>query len=288
MTRAVSMGAAEEVVASLPVVTIKPTHGLGSLGLRDVWEYRELVYFMTLRAVQGLYRQMALGPLWIILQPLVEMLIFTAVFGRLAKLPSEGIPYPLFVYVALLPWQFFAKGTQQTARSLFDQRFVIAKIYFPRLVLPISSLAACLVDFGASFLILIVMLVLYRVRLSWTVLILPLFLLWAAATTMAIGLWLAGLAVKFQDVNIGIAFVLKIWQYLTPVAYSAVLVPQQWHWIYRLNPLYGVVQGFRWALLGVGQPPDWITALSAGVVLVALVSGAFFFRHTERTIVDVI
>jgi lipopolysaccharide transport system permease protein len=273
---------------SVPTVIIQPTRGWASLGLRDVWEYRELLYFLLWREVKGRYRQMAFGPLWIIIQPLVNMVIFSLIFGQLAKLPSEGVPYPIFTYVALLPWQFFANATRNSAQSLLSQQHVIAKVYFPRLVIPISSVLSAFVDFLASFVILVGMLIFYRVTPGWAVLTLPLFLLLAAAAALGIGLWLAGLAVKFHDVAIGLGFAITVWQYLTPVAYSASLIPPQWQTLYRLNPMTGVVEGFRWTLLGIGHAPDWTTALSVVLVLVLLVTGAFYFRHTERTIVDML
>jgi lipopolysaccharide transport system permease protein len=271
---------------SAPVIVIKSSRGWSSLGLRDVWEYRELLYFLVWREVKGRYRQMAFGPLWIIIQPLIQMVIFSVVFGNFAKLPSEGVPYPIFTYAALLPWQFFANSTRRSGRSLLDQIHVISKVYFPRLVIPLSSIFAAFVDFIASFLVLIGMMVFYRVTLSWAVLTLPLFLLLAAATALGIGLWLSALAVKFRDVAIGLDHAITVWQYVTPVAYSSTLIPEQWRSLYRLNPLANVVDGFRWALLGAGQSPDWTTALSTSLVLVLLVAGAFYFRRTERTIVD--
>jgi lipopolysaccharide transport system permease protein len=271
---------------SAPVIVIKSSRGWSSLGLRDVWEYRELLYFLVWREVKGRYRQMAFGPLWIIIQPLIQMVIFSVVFGNFAKLPSEGVPYPIFTYAALLPWQFFANSTRRSGRSLLDQIHVISKVYFPRLVIPLSSIFAAFVDFIASFLVLIGMMVFYRVTLSWAVLTLPLFLLLAAATALGIGLWLSALAVKFRDVAIGLDHAITVWQYVTPVAYSSTLIPEQWRSLYRLNPLANVVDGFRWALLGAGQSPDWTTALSTSLVLVLLVTGAFYFRRTERTIVD--
>ena len=280
----------EETVSKVeaPIIVIRPSRGWASLQLRAVWEYRELLYFLLWREVKGRYRQMAFGPLWIIIQPLVNMVIFSFIFGQLAKLPSEGVPYPIFTYVALLPWQFFANGTRNSAQSLLSQQHVIAKVYFPRLVIPISSVLSAFVDFLASFVILIGMLIFYRVTPGWQVLTLPVFLLLAAATALGIGLWLAGLAVKFHDVAIGLGFAITVWQYLTPVAYSTSLIPERWQTLYRLNPMAGVVDGFRWALLGIGHAPDWTAALSAVLVLTLLVTGAFYFRRTERTIVDVL
>ncbi|MBM3188069.1 MAG: ABC transporter permease [Chloroflexi bacterium] len=270
------------------VTVIQPTRGWASLGLRDVWAYRELLWFLLWREVKGRYRQMAFGPLWIIVSPLINMVILSFVFGSLARLPSEGVPYPIFTYVALLPWRFFGNAAVGSAGSLTSQRNLIAKVYFPRMILPISSVLSGLVDFGASFVVLVGMMLYYGVTPTWAVLTLPLFLLLAGATALAVGLWLAGLAVKFHDVAIGLGFVMTIWQYLTPVAYSSTLIPEAWRALYRLNPMASVVEGFRWALLGVGQAPDWTTAVSAGAVLLLLVAGAFYFRRTERTIVDVL
>lgn len=274
--------------ASPSTVVIEPTHGWAALGLRDVWEYRELLYFLTWREVKGRYRQTALGPLWIVIQPLTSMVIFSLIFGRLAQLPSEGMPYPLFTYVALLPWQFFATSARQSAGSLLQQQSIIAKVYFPRLIVPLSSVLSALVDFAASFVVLIGMIFFYRVTLTWRVLTLPLFLLLAAALALGIGLWLAGLAVKFRDVAIVMGFGITAWQYLTPVAYSVTLISERWRLLYRLNPMTSVTEGFRWAVLGTGQSPDWITLVNAGTALLLLVTGAFYFRRAERTIVDVI
>jgi len=275
-------------VQTPPTVIIEPTRGWASLGLRDVWEYRELLYFLLWREVKGRYRQMAFGPLWIIIAPLIQMVILSFVFGTLARLPSEGVPYPIFTYVALLPWQFFANAARNSAGSLLSQQHVIAKVYFPRLVIPLSTVLSAFVDFLASFVVLIGMMIIYRITPTWAVLTLPLFVLLAGATALAVGLWLAGLAVKYHDVSIAVGFGITIWQYLTPVAYSATLVPEAWRWLYRLNPLYAVVEGFRWALLGTAAPPDWSLAVAVGLVTMLLVTGAFYFRRTERTIVDVL
>ncbi len=271
----------------MPTTVIKPSRGWASLGLRDVWEYRELLYFLVWREVKGRYRQMAFGPLWIILAPLIQMFIYSVIFGGLAQLPSEGVPYPIFTYVALLPWQFFANATRQSSNSLLSQKHVIANVYFPRMVIPLAAVLSSLVDFLASFVVLVGMMLLYRVTPTWNVLYLPLFLLLAAVTALGIGLWLAGLAVKFHDVAIGLGFAIDIWKYLTPVVYSATLVPPQWQSLYRLNPMTTVIEGFRWALLGTGTAPDATALIPVGLILVLLVTGAFFFRRTERTIVDV-
>jgi lipopolysaccharide transport system permease protein len=271
---------------SPPTIVIEPTRDWAALGLRDVWEYRELLYFMTWREVQGRYRQMAFGPLWIIIAPLINMVIFSVLFGTIAKLPSEGVPYPIFTYVALLPWQFFANATRQSAGSLVNQKNVIAKVYFPRMVIPLSSVLSAFVDFLASFVILVGMMIFYRIVPTWATLTLPLYLLLAAAMGLGVGLWLAGLAVRYHDVAIGLGFAVDVWKYVTPVAYSAMLISDKWRAIYLLNPMAQVVEGFRWALLGTGRPPDWTTTVASGLVVVLLITGAFYFRRTERNIVD--
>lgn len=271
-----------------PTVVIEPSEGWSALGLRDVWSYRELLYFLLWREVKGRYRQMAFGPLWIIIAPLVQMLVFSLVFGTFAKLPSNGVPYPIFTYVALLPWQFFASGTQKSANSLVSQKNLIAKVYFPRMIIPIASVLSAFVDFLASFVVLVGMMALYRVSPTWSMLSLPFFLLLAGALSLGVGFWLAGLAVRFHDVALALGFGVTIWQYLTPVAYSASLVPEQWQWLYQLNPMYSVIEGFRWALLGTEPMATWSLLVSATGTIALLITGAFYFRRTERTIVDVL
>ncbi|MBK7781920.1 MAG: ABC transporter permease [Ardenticatenia bacterium] len=269
-------------------VIIEPVRGIRSLGLQDLWSARELLYFMLWRDVKGNYRQMAFGPLWMLIQPLVMMLIFTGVFGTLANLPSEGVPYPLFTYVALLPWQFFATGTRQSAQSLVSQQSVISKVYFPRLIIPVSAVLAAFVDFLSSSVILIGMLLFYRVQIGWQVLAFPIFIVLAGATALTVGLWLAGLAVKYRDVLLGLGFLITVWQYLTPVAYSATLIPEHLRSLYMLNPMAVTVQGFRWSLLGIGDPPGWPAAASGLLVTALLLGGLITFRRTERTIVDLL
>lgn len=271
-----------------PTIVIQPTKGWGSLKLHELWEYRELLWFLVWRDVKGKYRQMAFGPLWIVLIPVVNMVIFSLIFGRLAKLPSEGVPYPIFTYVALLPWQFFATATEGSTKSLLNQQNVISKVYFPRLIIPISYVLAAFVDFLASFVVLIGMMVFYGIFPGWRIFTLPLFLLLAAATALGVGLWLAGLAVKFHDVALGLGYALAVWQYVTPVAYSTTLIPEKFRVIYRLNPMAAVVDGFRWALLKGKTQPDWTLGVVCAIVAVLVVSGAFYFKRTERTIVDLI
>jgi len=271
------------------IVIVEPSSGWRSLGLASLWEYHELLYFLLWRDVKGRYRQMAFGPLWIVAQPLVNMLTFSLVFGRLAGLPSDGVPYPVFTLVALLPWQFFANATRNAANSLLNEQHVISKVYYPRLLIPISTVLSALVDFMVSFILIVIMLVFYRVVPPVTIVVLPLYLLLAAAAALGVGLLLASLAVKFRDVPLGLNLALTVWQYVTPVAYSATLVPEQWRTIYRLNPMAVVVEGFRSALLRRQfGPVDSITLASVAIVVVILVAGAYYFRATERTIVDVL
>jgi lipopolysaccharide transport system permease protein len=269
-----------------PTLIIRPTAGWGSLGLRDIWEFRELLYLLTSREIKGRYRQMAFGPLWMIVAPLIQMVIFSLLFGRVFQLPSDGVPYPIFTYVALLPWTMFAGAARNSAGSLVSQQQLIAKVYFPRLIIPLSQVISALVDFFMSFIILIGMMLFYRIIPDWRVLALPGYLLLAVATALAVGLWLATLSVKFRDVLIILGFIITAWQYATPVAYSASLIPAQWQWLYQLNPMTVVVEGFRWALLGTGRGPIPTDLLVATVVVLLMITGAYYFRRTERTIVD--
>ncbi len=282
------VGPAVSQWAERPVSVVEAGRGWASLGLREVWRYRELLLYMVLREVQGRYRQMAFGPLWIVIQPLVNMAIFSLVFGGFAKLPSDGWPYPIFTYVALLPWQFFATGLKNSSGSLLTQQNIISKVYFPRLILPIASVLSAFVDFLASFVVLAAMMVFFRAPLTWNVLMLPVYLLLAGGAALGMGFWLAGLSVRYHDVAIGVTLGITVWQYLTPVAYSASLVGARWQAVYRMNPMTPVVEGFRWALLGAGQPPDWSLAFGGGLVLLLIIAGAFYFRRTERTIVDML
>lgn len=266
---------------------IERTQGFTALGLRSIWEYRDLLFFLLWREIQGKYRQMALGPLWMIITPLGQMIIYSVLLGVLARLPSEGIPYALFAYVGLLPWQFFANTTRQTADSLVNQRTIIAKVYFPRLIIPLVAVLSGLVDFLASLIVLAMMMLFFRIVPAWTFVTLPFFLLLASMLGLGIGLWLAGLNVKFRDTAIGLGFALEALRFLSPVVYSSVLIPERWQTLYHLNPLTTVIEGFRWSLLGIGSVSGWTTLWALLFALTVLISGAFYFRHTERTIVDI-
>ncbi len=269
-------------------ITIRASSGWGNLGLGDVWRYRELLWFLSLREIKASHRQTALGPLWFIVRPLVNMVIFSLVFGRIAKLPSNGIPYPLFTYSALLPWTYFATAATMAVGSLVSRMDIISKVYFPRLIVPISGVIAALMDLLMSMIILAVMMIYYHFPVTWYVITLPLFVLFAALVALAVGLWGATLAVRYRDVLLGVGFVMTAWMYLTPVAYSASLISARWLWLYELNPMFWIVEGFRWALLGSGTPPQPYMLIPLGATLFFVLTGAFVFRRTERTIVDLL
>lgn len=272
-----------------PMIYIKPSTGLAALNLRDLWVYRELVFFMVWRDLKVRYKQTMLGAAWAIIQPVMTMLVFNFIFGRVAKVPSDGIPYPIFSYTALLPWGLFVAALNQASRSLTSNQNMITKIYFPRLVLPLSSILAGLVDFAIAFVILIGMMIYYRVTPSWNALwALPLFLLLSLVTALGVALWLSAINVQYRDVNYALPFLTQFWLFITPVAYSSKIISANWQLIYSLNPMAGVVNGFRWALLNAGNGPDAAVWVSAGISLLILVSGLFYFRNMERTFADMI
>jgi len=274
-----------------PTIVIQPTRGLASLQLKALWEYRELLGFLVWRDVKVRYKQTALGVAWIILQPLVSMVIFTLLFGVLLNAPSNGAPYPIFAYAGLLPWNYFAGSLTRSSQSLVGSANLITKVYFPRLVIPISGVLGGLVDFAVSSVVLGILMLFYRIAPTANIIWLPFFLLLAMATALGFGLWLAALNVRFRDVNYLTPFLVQIWMYLTPVIYSVTLIPEQYRWLLALNPMTGVVEGFRWALLGgvmQVEPPGALFAVSVVITLVVLVTGAIFFRSTERTFADII
>ena len=269
-------------------IIYEPTHGWHSLNLYELWSYRELLVFLTWRDIKVRYAQAALGVAWAILQPLITMVIFSVIFGRLAKMPSDGIPYPVFSYVALLPWQLFAGALQRAGTSLVGNANLLTKVYFPRLVIPISAVAAGLVDFLIALVILFGLMAYYRIPLTWNVLFLPLLILFALLTALAVGLWLSALNVQYRDVQHAIPFIVQAWMYASPVAYSVGLIPDGfWQIVYGLNPLAGVIQGFRWALLGAA-PPNELMIVSIVVVCVLLVSGLYYFKRMEKSFADIV
>jgi lipopolysaccharide transport system permease protein len=268
-------------------IYIRPTTGLAALNLRDLWVYRELVFFMIWRTLKVRYKQTLLGAAWAVIQPLMTMIVFNFIFGNVAKVPTDNIPYPIFSFTALLPWGLFTNALNQASRSLTANQNMVTKIYFPRLVLPISSVLAGLVDFGIAFIILVALMFYYGVTPAWNVLwTLPLFILLSITTALGVALWLSAINVQYRDVNYALPFLTQFWLFITPVAYSASVISQKWQLVYSLNPMAGVVNGFRWALLGAGTGPDVGLWISIGISLVILVSGLFYFRNMERTFAD--
>jgi len=266
---------------------IRPPKKWVPVDLPEVWNYRELLLSFTARDIKVRYKQTALGFLWAILQPLFMMIIFTIFFGRLARIPSEGIPYPLFVLAALLPWMLFSEGLTRSTMSMIANAGIMTKVYFPRLIMPVSGILSPLVDFAVSLSILVLMMAYYGFIPTLNVIFLPLFLLLALATSLAIGLWLSALNVQYRDFQYTIPFLIQIWLFASPVVYPASLVPESMRALYGLNPMAGVIEGFRWALLGT-EMPGAMMVVSVGVVVVLLVTGAFYFRKMEQYYADVV
>jgi lipopolysaccharide transport system permease protein len=275
-------------LAPTTVEVIRPTRGWAALDLRRVWEYRELLGFLTWRDIKVRYKQTMLGASWAIIQPFCTMIVFSLFFGKLAKLGSDGVPYPIFAYTALVPWTFFANGLSQASNSLVGSANLIRKIYFPRLTIPISTVLSGLVDLALSFVVLIAMMAYYDVWPTANIIWLPAFTLLACTTSLGVGLWLAAMNVQFRDVKYVVPFLAQLWMFATPIAYSSSLLHGSWRTVYGLNPMVGVVDGFRWALLGTGTAPGLAVAMSVVVALGILVSGAFYFRRMERTFADVV
>lgn len=272
---------------SAPVTVIRPLRGWTPIQLGDLWKYRELIYFLTWREIKVRYKQTVLGFAWAIIQPFMMMIVFTLFFGTLAKVPSEGIPYPLFNYAALLPWTLFAEGITRSSMSMVQEANLVKKVYFPRLVMPLSGILSPLVDFAIAFTILIGMMFFYGYAPTVNVLWLPAFIILALLTALGVGLWLSAINVQYRDVRYVIPFLIQLWLFASPVVYSSSLLPERFQIIYGLNPMAGVIEGFRWTLLGT-EPPDSLIAISVIVVIVILISGAFYFRHNEKTFADVV
>ncbi len=272
----------------LPTLFIRPQTGWTAAGLKELWEYRELLYFLTWRDIKVRYKQTALGAAWAIIQPFFMMVVFSLFFGYLAKVPSDGIPYPIFAYCALLPWQLFAHALTESSNSLVANERLITKVYFPRLVVPISAVLGGLLDFAIAFVILLLMMAYYGVRPTWAIVTLPAFLLLAMLTALGVGLWLSALNVKYRDVRYTISFLIQFWLFATPVAYSSSIVPARWRALYGLNPMAGVVEGFRWALLGKSTGPGALLAVSVAVVILILIGGLYYFRRMEAEFADVV
>lgn len=270
------------------IIFIKPTKGWGSLNLRELWLYRELIYFLTWRDLKVRYKQTVLGAGWAILQPVLSMIVFSIFFGSLLNVPSEGVPYPIFSYAALLPWGVFAKALNDTGRSLVSNRAMLTKIYFPRMVIPLASVFSSLADFLIAFIVMLGLMLYYRIAPTSNIWTLPLFLLLAVITALGVGLWLSAMNVLYRDIGYMIPYITQLWFYLTPIVYSSSEVPEEWRFFYALNPMVGVVEGFRWALLGTADAPDPMIAVSATISVVIFISGMFYFRRMERTFADMV
>jgi homopolymeric O-antigen transport system permease protein len=273
---------------STPVIYIKRSRGLVSLRLGELWQYRELLYFLVWRDVKVRYKQTALGIAWAVVQPFFTMVIFSLFFGRLAKVPSDGVPYPLFAYCALVPWGFFANGLNMGSNSLVESANLIRKVYFPRLAIPIATVLSGGVDFLVSFLLLVGMMVYYGRMPGVDAVWLPLLLLLGLVTALGVSLWLSALNVQYRDVRYTIPFLTQIWMFATPIAYPSSLVPEGWRALYGLNPMVGVVEGFRWALLGTATRPGPMLIVSSLAAVMILLTGAMYFRYTEKTFADVV
>lgn len=270
------------------VVRIRPKSGWRGLDLGELWRYRELAWFLAVRDIKLRYKQTALGIAWAVLQPLFTMILFSIFFGRLGGIPSDGIPYPLFALCALLPWQLFAYALTQSSNSLVNEQRVITKVYFPRLLVPISSVLSGLVDFGVAFVLLFVMMAWYGVMPGWAVFTVPLFVILSVAAALAVGLWLAALNVQYRDFRYTIPFLTQFWMFASPVAYPSSIVPEPWRLVYGLNPMAGVIEGFRWALLNKADPSWGLLGTSTAAVAVLLIGGVFYFRRMEKTFADVV
>ena len=270
------------------VIRIAPSKGWVALQLKELWAYRELLYFMIWRDVKVRYKQTALGVAWAIIQPVFTMIVFSLFFGRLGKIPSDGIPYPIFCYAALVPWTFFAQGLSQASNSLVGSGNLIKKVYFPRLSLPVSAVICGLVDFALAFIVLLGMMLYYGILPTVNVIWLPLLILLTLITSLGVSLWLSALNVQFRDVRHALPFLTQLWLFATPIAYPSSLLSEPWRTLYSINPMAGVVEGFRWALLGTETAPGPMMIVSTLTALALLVSGTFYFRRLEKTFADVV
>jgi lipopolysaccharide transport system permease protein len=271
-----------------PVKYIRPSKGWRALDLRELWQYRELLYFLIWRDIKVRYKQTALGASWAIIQPFFTMVVFSLFFGRLAGIPSDGVPYPIFSFAALVPWTFFANGLTMSANSLVGSQNLLKKVYFPRLAIPIATVLAGAVDFALAFTVLLIMMLFYGIVPTIAVLWLMPLLALALVTSLGVGLWFSALNVQYRDVKYIVPFLVQFWLFATPIAYPSSMLDEPWRTLYAINPMVGVVEGFRWALLGVDTAPGPMIAVSTFAAVVILVGGAFYFRRLERTFADVV
>ncbi len=276
-------------VATLTVLkVIEPPHGWLRINLAEVWRYRDLLTLLIWRDVSARYRQSIVGYGWAFIKPLVSVLIFAMVFGGLAGLPSDGVPYPLFALAALIPWMYFSSSLAGVSTSVTNGGHLLTKVYFPRLILPLSSLGAGLVDLGLQLVLALGLMTWYGVIPRWPVVFLPLFIVYAIAASLAFGLWLTAFNVRYRDIGHAVPFLLQAWMWISPVVYSSSLVPEKWRWVYALNPLVGIIDGFRWSLLATSAPDFVALVISLLTVVVLLVTGLIFFRRQEAAFADVI
>jgi lipopolysaccharide transport system permease protein len=273
---------------NLPVFRIEPTHGWISLKLHELWEYRELLYFLAWRDIKIRYKQTVLGAAWAIIQPFFTMIVFSIFFGRLAQVPSDGVPYPIFSFAALVPWTFFANSLNQSSNSLVSSAQLIQKVYFPRLAVPIATVFSGILDFALAFIVLLGMMLYYGILPTVNALWIPTFFLLALVTSLGVGLWLSAMNVRFRDIRYTVPFLTQFWMFSTPIAYPSSLLSEPWRTLYGLNPMVGVVEGFRWGLLGTTTAPGLMIVVSSLMALAILVSGAFYFRRVEKTFADVV
>ncbi len=290
MLKSVNQGAKYNVSTSKsrPFVRRQARPGWVAIDFIELWRYRELLVFQAVRDIRVRYKQTFLGAAWAILQPVMTMVVFSIFFGKLAKVPSDGIPYPLFAFCALLPWQLFAYALTYSSNSLVDNAHVLTKVYFPRLILPLSAVISGLVDFLIAFCVLVGMMMYYGMYPGWSIVILPIFIMLALAAALSVGLWLSALNVKYRDIRYTIPFLAQLWLFATPVAYSSSLVPEKWQVVYGINPMVGVVEGFRWALLDKSAPPGLMLIVSVVTTTILLAGGLFYFRRMEKSFADII
>ncbi len=277
-----------ERVFAAPVIRIEPSRGWISLRLDELWEYRELLYFLAWRDIKIRYKQTALGAAWAIIQPFFTMIIFSIFFGHLAGIPSDGVPYPIFSFAALVPWTFFANSLNQSSNSLVSSANLIQKVYFPRLAVPIASVFSGMVDFVLAFIVLLGMMLYYGMLPTINVVWLPAFCLLAFVTSLGVGLWLSAMNVRFRDIRYTVPFLIQFWMFATPIAYPSSLLSEPWRTLYGLNPMVGVIEGFRWGLLGTNTAPGSIIIISSLMAIAILVGGAFYFRRAEKSFADIV
>lgn len=288
----ISASSATPVAEPIPVprhtTRIQATGRWRFLDLTEIWHYRELLFFLAWRDIQIRYKQTAIGVLWVVAQPLASIVVFSLFFGGLAKIPSDGVPYPLFVFAALLPWQVFARAMMEASNSLVSDQRLISRVYFPRILVPFASVMAALFDFAVTFLLFLAMMAIYGVFPGKAVLMLPVFLFLMTATALGVGFWLAPLNIEYRDVTYILPFLTQLWMFLTPVVYPSSMIPEKWRFLYGLNPLAGVVEGFRWSLLGTGPGPSAMLLVSSLVAIGLMLSGIVWFRSRERTFTDAV